>query len=137
MRADAQRAVEVLRKSSLEYTRFAVGLFMDYFGMPNIPTDLRQFTWAINIPEKRAAIPGTGNEILALTYSKDVARYVERVVDDEGVWPEYSIVSGADVTFNRILELAEEYTGKQPCPIPQNRRAARASFVRSRAKLCG
>ncbi|KAL0944654.1 NmrA-like family protein [Colletotrichum truncatum] len=106
------RAAETLAKSGLTFTRIAQGIFMDYFGQPNIPSHLRPFKWAIDVPSRRAAIPGTGNETLSLTYSKDLARFVDRLVDDD-VWPEYSIICGADTTLNEIVAAAEEATGEK------------------------
>lgn len=109
--ADVRRAADTLRKTGLQFTRFAIGLFMDYFGAPNIPTHLRSFVWGIDARNRQAAIPGSGNDIMTATYSKDVARYVERLLDDD-VWSEWSIVSGSDFTMNQLLALVEKYTGK-------------------------
>lgn len=109
--AGVLRAVDALHESGLQYTRFAIGMFMDYFGTPNIPSHLRPFIWGVDIAKRRAAIPGSGDEIISMTYSKDVARFIERLLED-GDWPEYSIVSGSDTSFNEILALAQEYTGK-------------------------
>ena len=83
---------------------------MDYFGYPNIASYLRPFTWAIDFESRRAAIPGTGNERITLTYSKDVARFVNRLID-EPQWPEYCIVSGSDTTFHEMVAIAERVTG--------------------------
>ncbi|KAL6915406.1 hypothetical protein ACHAPO_009909 [Fusarium lateritium] len=105
------RAVGALKDSDLQYTRFANGIFMDYFGIPNIPSTLSPFVWGIDIAHRRAAIPGSGTDIMAMTYSKDVARFMERLLEDED-WPEHSIISGSDASFNEILALAQEYTGK-------------------------
>ncbi|KAH8654236.1 hypothetical protein BGZ61DRAFT_373790 [Ilyonectria robusta] len=99
-----------LEKSGLKYTRFAIGVFMDYFGQPYIPSHLRPFKWALDIESRRAAIPGTGNEVLSMTYSKDVARFVDRLVDEDE-WPEVSIVSGSDTTLNEMVAIAERVTG--------------------------
>lgn len=104
------RAAEALAKTGLKFTRVANGMFMDYFG-PSIPSHLRPFTWALNVPKRSAVIPGTGNEKFSLTYSKDVARFVDRLVD-EAEWPEWSIISGADTCLNELVALAEKITGK-------------------------
>ncbi|CAH0058346.1 unnamed protein product [Clonostachys solani] len=109
--AEVLRAVDALRESGLQYTRFAIGIFMDYFGTPNTPSHLSPFVWGVDIAKHHAAIPGSGNEILSMTYSKDVARFIERLIED-GNWPEYSIISGSDTSFNQILALAQEYIGK-------------------------
>ncbi|KAH7176095.1 hypothetical protein EDB81DRAFT_836262 [Dactylonectria macrodidyma] len=107
-----RRFIPTLKKSSLKYTRFTNGWFMDYFGLPNIQSDLSAHVWALDVATRRAAIPGAGNEPLTLTYSVDVARFVVRLLDDEGAWPEHSIISGSDTTFNQMLAHAENITGK-------------------------
>ena len=94
----------------LKTTRIAIGMFMDYFGHPNIPSTLRPSQWAIDVATRRATIPGTGDDLVTLTYSKDVAKFVARLVDDDD-WPEHSIISGSDVSMNDIVALAEKATG--------------------------
>lgn len=105
------RAAKVLAKSGLTYTRVANGMFMDYLGLPNIQSHLRPFNWALNVPARSAAIPGTGNEQFTVTYSKDLARFLDRLVD-EAEWPEWSIISGADTSLNELVTLAEKITGE-------------------------
>ncbi|KAI8717649.1 NmrA domain-containing protein [Fusarium sp. LHS14.1] len=107
----AIKSVDALRKSSLEFTGFANGFFMDYWGMPHIPSNLWAYTWAIDIANKRAAIPGTGDDVLSLTYSVDVAKFVARTLESSDKWPETSIVSGSDMTFNQLLAIAEKIRG--------------------------
>ncbi|KAF6815146.1 NmrA-like family protein [Colletotrichum plurivorum] len=104
------RAAKVLAKSGLTFTRVASGMFLDYFGLPNIPSHLRAFQWGLNVPARTAAVPGTGNEQFSVTYSKDLARFLDRLVD-ETEWPEWSIISGADTSMNELVGLAEKVTG--------------------------
>ncbi|RSL53855.1 hypothetical protein CEP53_007604 [Fusarium sp. AF-6] len=106
------QAVEALDKSSLKYTRIAIGMIMDYLGLPHIPSNLRNFPWAFDFPSHRAVISGTGNEPITLTYSKDIARFVARLVEEEE-WPEYSFISGSDVTQNQIVAIAEKVLGEK------------------------
>ncbi|ODQ68894.1 hypothetical protein LIPSTDRAFT_76651 [Lipomyces starkeyi NRRL Y-11557] len=101
---------DALRCTGLEYTRFVNGFFMDYWGMPHISSNLWPYTWAIDVLNGKPAIPGSGEDILSLTYSVDVARFVVRSLDSEN-WPEYSIVVGDDVNFNQLLRLAEKVRG--------------------------
>ncbi|KAJ4191681.1 hypothetical protein NW759_016673 [Fusarium solani] len=108
--AFALKSVNALRSSSLQFTRFANGFFMDYWGMPNIPSNLWPYTWAIDVANRRAAIPGTGNDVLSLTYSVDVAKFVIRCLDADE-WPEISILAGSDITFNELLAIAEKIQG--------------------------
>lgn len=83
---------------------------MDYFGIPNIPSHLAPFIWAIDISSRRAVIPGDGNQSVSLTYSRDVARYIDRLLDEDE-WPPVSIMSGSDITLNEMLAVAERVTG--------------------------
>ncbi|CAG7956772.1 unnamed protein product [Penicillium salamii] len=105
-------AAEFLKKSSLQYTRVIPGFFMDYWGMPKVKTHLQPFTFGIDIASGTAAIPGDGNNVICMTYTYDLATYLVKALDlDE--WPEFSIFVGDEVTYNQILGIAEEFTGKK------------------------
>lgn len=104
-------AVDCLKQSNLQYTRFATGFFMDYWGMPHFESHLAPFTFGIDMRNCQAAIPGSGDDLLSLTYSKDLAKLVVRTLDLDD-WPEFSVGVGDDVTFNEMLRLAEEARGK-------------------------
>ncbi|KAL0930046.1 NmrA-like family protein [Colletotrichum truncatum] len=107
------RARRALAKTHLETTRVAIGLFMDYWGQPHIPSTLRPFSWGIDIASHRAVIPGTGNEQFTVTYSKDVARFAVKLVSDKNKWLIDSNISGSDTCLNEVLSLAERITGKK------------------------
>ncbi|KAI8271205.1 hypothetical protein K4K58_000083 [Colletotrichum sp. SAR11_239] len=104
------RAAKALAKTGLVFTRVASGMFMDYFGLPNIPSHLRPFQWGLNVPARKAAIPGNGDEQFSVTYSKDLARFLDRLLDETS-WPEWSIISGTDTCMNELVSLAEKVTG--------------------------
>ncbi|PVH89453.1 NAD(P)-binding protein [Cadophora sp. DSE1049] len=104
---------EALAKTkTLQYTRISTGQFMDYWGMPNIKTTLNPFTWAIDIENGVAAIPGTGNEKMSMTYTPDVAQFIIKMLDEPD-WPVLSGFVGQDVTFNEMLGWAESATGRK------------------------
>ncbi|KAJ5788369.1 hypothetical protein N7457_003359 [Penicillium paradoxum] len=105
-------AADRLKSSSLEYTRVIPGFFMDYWGMPHIQTHLQPFTFGIDISSGTAAIPGDGNNVICMTYTYDMATYLVKALDlDE--WPEFSVIVGDEVTYNQVLSMAEEFTGKK------------------------
>ncbi|KAJ6104406.1 hypothetical protein N7523_010726 [Penicillium sp. IBT 18751x] len=105
-------AADKLKASSLEYTRVIPGFFMDYWGMPNIKTNLSPYTFGIDISSGTAAIPGDGSDVICMTYTYDMATYLVRALDlDE--WPEFSVIVGDQVTYNQILAMAKEITGKK------------------------
>lgn len=102
--------VEAIKKTNLKYTRVVKWFFMDYWGVPYLKTYLNHFPWAIVVDQCRAGIPGSGNDILSMTYSFDLAEFIVRMLDvDE--WPEISVLSGQDVTFNQLLKWAEDARG--------------------------
>ncbi|KAL4892458.1 hypothetical protein BDV59DRAFT_179996 [Aspergillus ambiguus] len=51
------RAIDVLRKSQLEWTIFVNGIFFDYFGPPSMKSYLKANVFAIDIANRVAAIP--------------------------------------------------------------------------------
>lgn len=106
--------MEQLRQTDLEWTRFHVGYFLDYYGMPHIETHLpAPFAFVFDIPNKVAAIPGSGDDVFSLTYTQDVAKFVVKALGLPK-WEEETFCYGDKVTWNQVLELAEEATGEFP-----------------------
>jgi hypothetical protein len=103
---------KALAKTRLQYTRIAVGFFMDYWGMPHIDTAMTPFKWAMDVENGIACIPGTGDELLSMTYSRDLAKFIVRLLDEDE-WPVQCAVIGQDVTFNQILKWVEDATGRK------------------------
>ncbi|KAK1240165.1 hypothetical protein MKX08_007607 [Trichoderma sp. CBMAI-0020] len=101
-----------LRSTTLQRTRFSVGFFMDYYGIPAIKTHLPPMSFAVDMTSKKAAIPGTGNEPIALTYSYDVAKFVSAHLGAPK-WEEITYVYGEKTTWNAFIKVAEEVTGTQ------------------------
>ena len=83
---------------------------MDYWGVPHLKSNLNSFPWAVVVDLKAAAIPGSGDDVLSMTYSYDLAEFILRLLDTED-WPEMSVLSGQDVTFNEVLKWAEKARG--------------------------
>lgn len=100
-------AVEEARKTKLEFTSIYNGHFLDYFGRPHIKTYQGPLTFVLDIANKTAAIPGTGNEPIVFTYSFDVAKFVAAALDLPD-WPEELFAVGDRTTWNEFLKLAEE-----------------------------
>jgi hypothetical protein len=103
---------KALAKTKLQYTRIAVGFFLDYWGMPHIDTTLSHFPWAIDVENGVAALPGTGDEKLSMTYTRDMAKFIVRLLDEKD-WPERCAVIGEDITFNQMVEWAEAATARK------------------------
>lgn len=100
-----------LKKSSLQYTRVLNGMFMDFWGVPNVGTHLPPFRSAIDIASCTAAIPGRGDDVLSMTYSYDVAAFLVEILGLPE-WPEFSVVVGDDFTYNQMVAVAERVRRK-------------------------
>lgn len=107
-----EQSLEALRKTDLEWTQFQNGLFLDYFGMPHVESYLNPFVVFVDIAHRKAAIPGsTGDELINLTYTKDLAKFVVASLSLEK-WDQVMSVYSDQVSIRQIVDLAEEATGK-------------------------
>jgi hypothetical protein len=103
---------KALEKTDLQYSRISVGTLMDWWGKPKLQTHIVDLPWVFDIPNGVAALPGSGDDIVSMTYSVDLARYVVRLLDEEE-WPKMTAVIGQDLSFNDLLKVVEESTGKK------------------------
>jgi hypothetical protein len=110
-----EASTDELRKTKLEWTRFANGFFLDYYGAPCVKTHLPTITFAVDIASRKAAIPGTGDESVALTYSFDVAKFVSAFLNLPK-WEEVTYCYGEKTTWNEFIKVAEEVTGTNSTP---------------------
>ena len=113
--ARARTLVE-LRKTKLEWTRFDNGFFLDYYGPPSLKSYMTPVAFAIDMPNKKAGIPGTGDEPMTFTYTFDVAKFMVAALDLPE-WDETTYCYGEKISWNEFLKLAEEARGK---PMPSH-----------------
>ncbi|OAP59583.1 hypothetical protein AYL99_06881 [Fonsecaea erecta] len=105
-------AALLLQSGSLQYTRIACGWFMDYWGMPYVKSHLSDFSWAVDLFNRKAAVPGDGGNVISLTLIDDVARAVLLLLEAEE-WPEWTFPIGDSLTFNEFLRVAERVRGSK------------------------
>ncbi|KAI3548308.1 hypothetical protein CSPX01_03104 [Colletotrichum filicis] len=103
-------AVEDLENSSLEYTLYYVGYFLDFWGYPRVKTYQIQNIIVVDIENNRAAIPGKGGTPVTFTHTLDVAEFVVASLELPK-WERESYVIGENVTWNEFLRIAEEVKG--------------------------
>jgi nucleoside-diphosphate-sugar epimerase len=102
--------LDELRTTTLEWTSVHIGYIADYFGIPHIRSHMSPLTINIDMANKAAAIPGTGNDLVSFTYSFDVARFVEAALDLPH-WEQELFCYGDKRTLNEVVRIAEEETG--------------------------
>ena len=104
-------AVEELENTTLEYTRFSNGMFMDYWFAPFVPSAFQaNLPCWVDLGNKFAAIPGEGNTPIVLTHSQDVGKFVAAVLDLPR-WEKRLYLAGDRLTLNEFLCIAEETIG--------------------------
>lgn len=107
----------MLRTTSLEWTQFHNGLFLDYYGMPHIETHLNPLVVFIDIAHRMAALPGgAGGEKINFTYTKDLAKFVVAALGLEK-WDEVLHCYSDQASLEEIIHYAEEATGKCAEPV--------------------
>lgn len=103
--------IEALQKTDLEWTQFQNGYFVDYYGMPYVESSLKPLTFVLDVANKAASIPGTGDEVMTFTYTKDLAKFVVAALKLPK-WT-YPMVCYSDkTTWNKALKLAEDARGR-------------------------
>jgi hypothetical protein len=106
------QSIEALRKTDLEWTQIYNGFFLDYWGMPHVDTYLTPLVFAVDIGNRIAAIPGaTGDEIITLTYTKDLGKFVVAALSLPK-WDEALYCYSENSTWNKLIQAAEEATGE-------------------------
>jgi nucleoside-diphosphate-sugar epimerase len=106
-----EATLAALRQTDLEWTEVYPGFYLDYYGIPHLQSYMAPNTFVVDIAHKVAAIPGTGDEPLTLTYSNDAAKFVVASLDLPK-WDERTVVYGERTTYNKLVKQAEEILGK-------------------------
>lgn len=109
--APRETTIAKLRASGLEWARIFIGQVADSFGTPHIKSHMGVFAIHVDIANRAAAIPGTGNDLISFSYSYDIARFVEAALELPQ-WEEQMFCYSDTCTYNQVLKLAEEATGR-------------------------
>lgn len=83
--------------------------------MPHVATHLTPLVAFVDIAHRAAAIPGTGDELINLTYTKDLAKFVVASLTLEK-WDKTMRVYSDQSSINQIIHIAEEATGEARKP---------------------
>ncbi|KAF8997888.1 hypothetical protein BDQ17DRAFT_1428783 [Cyathus striatus] len=104
---------EDVKASGMEYTAFRNGIFMDYLAAGSSYTGpLRIEPGIINVKERTAQVPGTGDDKVSITALADIGKFISAAVTLDK-WPEELGMSGETITFNELVQKAEEVLGEK------------------------
>lgn len=102
--------LRLLKSTHLEFTSWNIGCFADYYVAPHVKSDLLLMSIVVDMENNTAAIPGSGNAALPLTYSQDVAKFVAASLTLPK-WKPKTYLVGDKVTWIELVALAEEIKG--------------------------
>jgi hypothetical protein len=100
-----------LAETKLEYSLVYTSFFMDYFGLPNCPTPMRGLYFMLDVPARRAVVPGDGSAKVAFTLTSDIGKFIAVMLNLKKWDPVYNI-AGDFVTLGEVVEIAERVVGK-------------------------
>ncbi|KAM3563822.1 hypothetical protein MY1884_001082 [Beauveria asiatica] len=104
----ARRALE---QTSLEFAYIYPGMFMDYFGMPNVSTHLGELCLFVDATNGVALLPGDGETSMAASYTKDVARYTALALELDK-WPLVMTTASSALTLNELAGMVSRRLGR-------------------------
>lgn len=84
---------------------------MDYFGMPNVSTHLRELCLFVDPTNGVALVPGDGEVKMAALYTKDVAWYISLALE-LGQWPRVMTTASGVITLNELVALVNKSLGR-------------------------
>ncbi|RKK81739.1 hypothetical protein BFJ71_g15490 [Fusarium oxysporum] len=87
-----------------------VGYFVDYWVTPKVKSYQDPLPLVVGIANNYAAVPGSGDELVAFSHTFDVARFVAALVEAPK-WEEESYIIGDKVSWNQFVQYAEEAKG--------------------------
>jgi phosphoserine aminotransferase len=105
-------AANLLKSTSLQFTRVIPGFFMDYWAMPHVQSHLEHLTFGVDMTSCTAVIPGDGNDKIGMTYTYDMAAFIAQLLERND-WDEFSVIIADEVTYNQLVQLGEEVRGRK------------------------
>lgn len=100
----------LMMTTSLEWTRYHNGFYMDYFFSSRMPTHLTPGKYVIDLDNKKVIVPGDGDSQITFTHTTDVAKFVVASLSLP-VWPARQYIVGDQLSWNDFVDKAERISG--------------------------
>lgn len=94
-------------QTTLEYTLFNIGWFMDYFAPGHTYMKPLPGIWPLDLVKKELRLLGTGDEPVTFTAARDAGRALAHLVDVPK-WETYTYIAGETTTWNEIWRRMEQ-----------------------------
>ncbi|RYP63026.1 hypothetical protein DL770_009478 [Monosporascus sp. CRB-9-2] len=103
---------ELEKTSTLEYAYIYPGMFMDYFDLPRVISNLRPLCFFIDPANGQAVLPGDGEAKMSMTFTTDAARYIALALELDQ-WPRILTTAASTVSLNELVRLVEKSLGRK------------------------
>lgn len=103
---------ELERTSTLEYAYIYPGIFMDYFGLPRVTSNLRPLCFFVDPENGQAVLPGDGEAKMSMTFTTDAARYIALALELDQ-WPRILTTAASTISLNELVRLVEKNLGRK------------------------
>ncbi|KAK2671639.1 Short-chain dehydrogenase/reductase SDR [Fusarium oxysporum f. sp. vasinfectum] len=99
--------MDFLKTTDLEYSAWYTGFFIDYYVSPPLKSPLDHWTVFIDIANRTAALPGSGDVPVAMSYTMDVAKFVAGSLSLPK-WERETLIYNDKLTMNQYVQVVEE-----------------------------
>jgi len=103
---------ELAKTITLEYAYIYPGMFMDYFGLPRVPSSLHQLCFFVDPENGTAVLPDDGEARMSMTFTTDAARYLALALELDK-WPRIMTTVVSTVSLNQLVALVENSLGRK------------------------
>ncbi|KAJ4353203.1 uncharacterized protein N0V89_004929 [Didymosphaeria variabile] len=103
-------AADALRKSNMQFTRVIFGWTLDHYGLPRVHSYMKPFKYVLDFDNRKAAIPGDGEQPVSFLHTADLARYIGALLEEDD-WPELSAFVADTLSWKEFVGIAEKVTG--------------------------
>ncbi|RKK68793.1 hypothetical protein BFJ69_g13283 [Fusarium oxysporum] len=104
--------MDFLKTTDLEYSAWYTGFFIDYYVSPPLKSPLDHWTVFIDIANRTAALPGSGDVPVAMSYTMDVAKFVAGSLS-LSKWERETLIYNDKLTMNQYVQVVEEVRGEK------------------------
>ncbi|KNB13547.1 hypothetical protein FOXG_13021 [Fusarium oxysporum f. sp. lycopersici 4287] len=104
--------MDFLKTTDLEYSAWYTGFFVDYYVSPPLKSPLDHWTVFIDIANRTAALPGSGDVPVAMSYTMDVAKFVAGSLS-LSKWERETLIYNDKLTMNQYVQVVEEVRGEK------------------------
>ncbi|EWY85942.1 hypothetical protein FOYG_10609 [Fusarium oxysporum NRRL 32931] len=104
--------MDFLKTTDLEYSAWYTGFFIDYYVSPPLTSPLDHWTVFIDLANRTAALPGSGDVPVAMSYTMDVAKFVAGSLSLPR-WERETLIYNDKLTMNQYVQVVEEVRGEK------------------------